>query len=83
MVAQHLAEAKEAPTMNPDHFIPGAELPVYEMEDDPSALTMPTVFADDGTVISRSTRSLRTSARNLQEGDNPMTPIRERTFFDL
>jgi hypothetical protein len=36
--------------MNPDHFIPGAELPVYEMEDDPSVLTMPTVFADDGAM---------------------------------
>jgi hypothetical protein len=43
MVAQHLAETEEAPAMNPDHFIPGAELPVYEMEDDPSMLTMPTV----------------------------------------
>ncbi|KAL7505340.1 hypothetical protein ACHAXN_004426 [Cyclotella atomus] len=83
MVAQHLAESNQAPTMNPDHFIPGAELALSEIEDDAiTALTMPTVFADDGTVISRSTRSLRASARNLQEGvadnSNAMSPIRER-----
>lgn len=79
MVAQHIAQSDEAPMMNPSAFVPGAELPVYEMEDEPSVLTMPTVFADDGTVISRSTRSIRTSVRRTQEEETAMSPIRERT----
>ncbi|KAL7502320.1 hypothetical protein ACHAXN_000450 [Cyclotella atomus] len=50
MVAQYMKLAnEEAPTMNPDSFVPGS---LSEMEDDPSVLAIPR------TVISSSTRSL-------------------------
>jgi hypothetical protein len=50
MVAQYMKLAnEEAPTMNPDSFVPGS---LSEMEDDPSVLAIPR------TIISSSTRSL-------------------------
>ena len=79
MVAQHFATTQEAPKFDPQSFVQGAELPIYEMEDEPSVLTLPTVFADDGTVVSRSTRSVRASSRKTKENENSMSAIHERT----
>ena len=78
MVAQHFATTQEAPKFDPQSFVQGAELPIYEMEDEPSVLTLPTVFADDGTVISRSTRSIRASARKTTENEKNTSVIHER-----
>jgi hypothetical protein len=80
LVDSYFETSEETPKMDPDSFVEGAELTF--VEDDPSvfsAMTMPTVFADDGTVISRSTRSLRTTVRKLEEGEKNMPVIRERT----
>jgi ribosomal protein L32 len=79
LVDSYFETSEETPKMDPDSFVPGAELFV---EDDPSvfsAMTMPTVFADDGTVISRLTRSHRTTVGKSEEGEKNMPVIRERT----
>ena len=84
LVAQHFATTQIVPRFDPQSFIQGAELPIHEMEDEPSVLTSPTVFADDGTVISRSTRSLKASfnSRKTKEHEISMSAIHERTSFD-
>eukprot|EP00956_Cyclotella_meneghiniana_P008918 scaffold12224_cov40-Cyclotella_meneghiniana.AAC.2 len=60
MVRQHIASRQEPPRMDPEHFIPGSELIVeYKDDDDVSALTMPSAFADGSkirdAVVSKST----------------------------
>jgi len=78
MVRQHLASRQEAPRMDPTNFIPGAEL-VPEIQDDASALTMPTVFADDGSFVSRS-RIVQPNALNSNRGVNNVSTAREPSY---
>ena len=78
MVRQHLASRQEAPRMDPTNFIPGAEL-IPEIQDDASALTMPTVFVDDGTVASRS-KIVKTNSQNSNGGGNNISTVREPSY---
>ena len=83
MINLHLEETQQRPKfVQGAHFVADSELILEEMEDDPSVLTMPTVFADDGTVMSKSFRkSAEHTMPSISERRSSSTPGSRRSVI--
>jgi hypothetical protein len=80
LVAQHIATTQVAPKFVPQNgaFLPNAELVLDGMNDDTSVLTMPTVFAEDGSVLTRGSVMTRSAQRSFR-GAGELSNVDERS----
>ncbi|KAL3781305.1 hypothetical protein HJC23_006529 [Cyclotella cryptica] len=80
LVAQHIATTHVTPKFVPQNgaFLPNAELVLSGISDDTSVLTMPTVFAGDGSVVTRGSIITRSAQRSFR-GTGELSNVDERS----
>jgi hypothetical protein len=80
MIAQHIARTQVQIKFVPQNgaFLPNAELVLNGMSDDTSVLTMPTVFAEGGSVLTRGSVMTRSAQRSFR-GTGELSNVDERS----